>query len=202
LDSVAWVPETAGNGLSIGTAITIVEETTWQTQVGAEVATCQLTRNITPAGIRHDVQLAGIGPQADFEWFYAGMLPMVHWDGESATTVIQTVAQAGGDPVVLADYAGVNPPNVNFAGVTRLGLSGSIGDVAIRYGHEAGALALQGNSLVDFAAFLRPNLDARTASGSLDWAAKAYVAADLQGGLSLAENDILGFYSRHVIAVT
>lgn len=202
LDGVAWVPETAGNGLSIGTAITIVEETIWQTQVGAEVATCQLTRNITTAGIRHDVQVAGIGPQADFEWFYAGMLPMVHWDGESATTVFQTVAQAGGDPVVLADYAGRNPPNVNFAGATRLGLSGSIGDAAIRYGHEAGALALQGNSLVDFAAFLRPNLDARTASGSLDWAAKAYVAADLQGGLSIAENDILGFYSRHVIAVT
>lgn len=202
LDGVAWTPETAGNGLSVGTAITIVEDTTWQTQLGAAIATCQLTRNITPAGIRHDVQVAGLGLRADFEWLYAGMLPMVHWDGESATTVIQTVAQAGGNPVVLADYAGLNPPNVNFAGVTRLGLSGTIGDAVIGYGHEAGALALQGNSLADFSAFLRPNLDARTASGSLDWAAKAYVAADLQGGLSIAANDIVGFYSRHVIKVT
>jgi hypothetical protein len=201
LDGIVWTPQTSGNGLSVGNAITITEDTTWQTQLGADVTTCQLTRSVTAAGIRHDVQMVGLGPQMDLEWFYAGMLPMVHWDGESATTVIETVAQTGGGPVNLADYSGVAPPNVDFAAVFRLGLSGTARGAAIKYGHEAGALALAGNSLAGFSAFLRPNLDARTASGGLDWAAKAYVAADLQGGLSIAANDIVGFYSRHVIAV-
>jgi hypothetical protein len=130
------------------------------------------------------------------------MLPMVHWDGETATTVIDTVAHSAGAPVMLGDYAGVSPPNIPFADFTRLGLSGSILGSMIRYGHQAGALGLMGNEVTDFAAFLRPNLDARTASGSLDWVAKAYVATDLGDGLSLAADCVVGFYNQHVIAVT
>ena len=126
---------------------------------------------------------------------------MVHWDGETATTVIDTVAQSGGASVELGNYAGVNPPNIPFADVARLGLSGAILGATLRYGHQAGALGLIGNEVIDFNSFLRPNLDARTATGNLDWVAKAYVAADLDGGLSVLEDTVIGFYNRHVISM-
>lgn len=201
LDGAEWVPQTSGNGLSVGTKITMMEATRWQTSSGVDIASCLLDRTITPAGIRHDVHVTGIGPQADVDWLYAGMLPMVHWDGETATTVIDAVAQSGGANVMLGDYSGVSPPNIPFADVTRLGLSGSILGATIRYGHQAGALGIIGNEVNDFTAFLRPNLDARTANGSLDWVAKAYVATDTGDGLSLAADCVVGFYNQHVIAV-
>jgi len=201
LDGVDWLPQTTGNGLSVGSEIAIQEDTTWQSSSGTDIAICRLDRTITPSAIQHDVRITGLGPQAEVEWLYAGMLPMVHWDGETATTVIDTVAQSGGASVELGNYAGVNPPNIPFADVARLGLSGAILGATLRYGHQAGALGLIGNEVMDFTSFLRPNLDARTATGNLDWVAKAYVAADLDGGLSVFEDTVIGFYNRHVISM-
>jgi hypothetical protein len=201
LDGVNWSPNTTGNGLSVGQDLMISEATTWQTEAGIDVATCQLVRSITPAGIRHDVHATGAGPQADIEWLYAGMLPLVCWDGESAALVVDTVAPAQGVAVTMSDYAGQNPPNIDFTGVARLGLTGAAMGETLHYGHEAGALTVTGNPLTSFSAFLRPNLDARSASGSLDWTAKAYVQASAPGGVSLGAGDIFGFYNRHVISV-
>ena len=103
--------------------------------------------------------------------------------------------------VTMSDYAGQNPPNIDFTGVARLGLTGAAMGKTLHYGHEAGALTVTGNPLTSFSAFLRPNLDARSASGSLDWTAKAYVQASAPGGVSLGAGDIFGFYNRHVISV-
>jgi hypothetical protein len=200
LDGVPWVPQTTGLGLSVGTGIAMLEQTTWQTQAGVAVADCQLTRTITPGSVRHDVDVVGTGPQADVEWFYAGMLPMVRWDGESRTTVVDSVAAPDGPSVNLADYAGVNPANVDFVGATRLGMRGFAKGTNLTYGQEAGASAMLGNGLVQFDAFLRPNLSAASESGSTDWSAKAYVIAGADGGLSFGAGDALGFFNRHVIA--
>ncbi|HEV8035477.1 MAG TPA: hypothetical protein VGP75_11690, partial [Yoonia sp.] len=70
------------------------------------------------------------------------------------------------------------------------------------YGHEAGALAVPGNRLDAFDAFVLPNIEGRTAGGSVDWPAKAYISANVDGGLTLQEGDSLQFYNRHVISVT
>jgi len=201
LDGVAWTQVTNALGLSVGNSITLTEATTWQTQAGAPVGDCSLVRTILPGAVRHDVLMSGTGPTLDLEWLYVGMLPMVRWDGESASTVINTVAAPEGAPVTLADYAGTNPANVAFDGMRRLGLSGTARDAILTYGHEAGVSAAAGNVLGPLDAFLRPNLDARSESGSLDWSAKAYVEADIGAGLSLGSGDALAFFSRHVMSV-
>jgi len=201
LDGGAWTPVTTGNGLSVGQNLSIVEDTTWQTQAGTEMGDCRLTRLITAAGISHDVRVTMTGPQADLEWFYAGMLPLVHWDGESRSTVFDDFSALDAIDVSFSAFTGTNPPNVPFDGQTRLGASGHVMGAPIRYGIEAGAVAIAGNILAPFDAFLRPNIDGRSASGSLDWIAKAYIGADLEGGVSLQSGDTLAFYNRHVIGV-
>ena len=201
LDGAPWSAKTTGNGLSLGQTLAIVEETTWQTQAGSDVADCRLTRQVMPAGINHDVRVTMTGPQADLEWFYAGMLPLVHWDAESGTTVFDQLDAPETTQVNFTDYTGTNPPNIPFDGQTRLGASGSVLGQPIRYGFAAGSIATTGNALAAFSSFLRPNLDGRTASGSLDWTAKAYVAANLDGGVALQSGDALAFFNRHVIAV-
>ena len=201
VDGAPYVPETTGLGLRVGAAVTFVEDTSWQTQSGGSVAGCQLTRTVTPGGVRHDVAVAATGPQMDVEWFYAGMVPMVRWDGESRSTVVDTVAAPQTATVDLASYAGTVPPNVDFAQAARLGMSGQVNGVGFSYGHEAGATALSGNILADFEAFLRPNLEGRSESGSLDWAAKAYVQPQAMVGMTLSDGDALGFFSRHVFAM-
>ena len=201
LDGAAWVPQTTGLGLSVGASMAMVETTTWRTQSGENVGDCQLTRTVTPGTIRNDVGVVGTGPQVDVEWLYAGMVPMVRWDGESGSTVIDSLAVPEGTVVALADYAGVNPANVDFPDANRLGIIGSLKGTAMIYGHEAGALAGPGNAITQFDAFLRPNIDARSESGSLDWTAKAYVLADADGGIAFGAGDALGFFNRHVIAV-
>lgn len=200
LDGAAWTPATTGNGLGVGAQLTLTEDLNWQTQAGAPLGNCQLVRSIAPGSVRHDVAVTATGPQADVAWFYAGMLPMVHWDGESATTVVATL-DAHDATVTLADHAGVNPPNIDFAGASRLGLTGSVMGRDLFYGHEAGAVPGAGNVLDQFNAFLRPNLNARTASGGLDWAAKAYVQADNGAGLSFGSGDVIRFFNRHVMMV-
>ncbi len=200
LDGATWTPAIAGNGLSVGTQLTVTEDMSWQTQAGTSLGNCQLVRSITPGSIRHDVAFTATGPQADVAWFYAGMLPMVHWDGESASTVVATL-DAPEAMVTLADYAGVNPPNINFSGANRLGVTGSVLGQDLHYGHEAGAVPDAANVLDQFNAFLRPNLNARTASGGLDWAAKAYVQADIGAGLSFGSGDVIRFFNRHVMVM-
>lgn len=202
LDGVPWVPSTVGNGLSVGTQITITEDMAWQLQSGAAVGDCQLVRTITPGQVYHAINAIGTGPQVAFEWFYAGMLPMVRWDGESRSTVIDSVSAPGMTPVSLTDYAGVNPPNVDFPDAQRLGLLADLAPGGLVYGLEAGALPGASNVVNDFDTFLRPNLDATSESGGLDWKAKAYVTGSADGGLTFGAGDALRFYNRHVLRIT
>ncbi len=201
LDDAPWVPQATGNGLSVGSAVAIVETTEWQTGTGAPLADCILNRTVTPGAVFHSVDVVGTGATATFEWFYAGMLPMVAWDGESRSAVAQTVAVAGSVPVALSDYEGINPPNIDFAGADRIGMTADVDGGTLRYGHEAGALAVPGNIVSQFDAFLRPNLNATASGGGLDWQAKAYITGDAGGGLTIGTGDNLGFFSRHVMRV-
>jgi hypothetical protein len=202
LDGQTWVPATSGNGLSVGNQIEFVETMQWQTGSGTPVADCQLTRSITPGVLAHVTTLTGLGPVATFEWFYAGMVPMVGWDGESRSSVVTTLELPGSAPVVFADYEGINPPNLNFADAQRIGLTAPLDAGTLIYGHEAGALAVSGNVVNQFDTFLRPNLNATVSGGSLDWQAKAYVTGSADGGLTLGDGDTLGFFSRHVLRLT
>ncbi|MEJ6403687.1 hypothetical protein [Yoonia sp. 2307UL14-13] len=201
LDGAPWVPNDTGNGLSVGTECTITEETEWRTGTGAALTDCALTRTITPGAISHGVSVTGTGAVADFDWFYAGMLPLVAWDGEMRSDVIETVSIAGYSDVILADYDGANPPNLDFAGAQRIGLTGAVLDATLLYGHEAAATPVPGNIVNQFDTFLRPNLNATTSGGSSDWQAKAYVTGDAAGGLRLGAGDRLAFFNRHVLRV-
>ncbi len=201
LDGVAWNPSTVGNGLSVGNQITIIEDLTWQLQGGGTIGDCQLVRTITPGQIHHAVNATGTGPQVTFEWFYAGMLPMVRWDGESASTVVDSINIPGTTPIDLSSYAGVNPPNVDFPDVQRIGLMANLEQGNLVYGHEAGALPGASNVVNDFDTFLRPNLEATSESGGLDWKAKAYVTGSADGDLTFGAGDALRFYSRHVLQI-
>ncbi len=196
LDGQPWVPLMTGTGLAVGGEITIVEQTSWQTGAGAVVADCTLRRTIRPGETRHDVDTLCVGPTASVEWFYPGMLPMVHWDGESQTEVVQSLRTTD-QTVALSDYAGVNPPNVDLADSTRLGLVSALGTTALTYGM---AVALESFGAAQVASFLRPNLDARQATGSLDWPAKAYVSIDVTNGFDLEAGDVLRFSSCHVMS--
>lgn len=201
LDGADWVPEAADATLHVGSQITVAEDTVWQTQAGAAVANCRLARTISPGSIWHDVHITGTGPQADVEWLYSGMVPMVRWDGESQTTVVDTVSVPSGAAMTLAGYAGTNPGNIDFPDTREFGLSAVVNGAPFVYGHMAGATAVAGNIVDQFDGFLRPNLDARTASGTTDWSAKAYVTAGTDGGLVFKDGDILGFFSSHVLAM-
>ncbi|MEO1638565.1 MAG: hypothetical protein AAFU41_04885 [Pseudomonadota bacterium] len=201
LDGAPWDETVNALGLSIGNSIVIDETTTWQTQAGAPVADCTLSRGVVAGAVTHDVAVTATGPQLDVEWLYAAMLPMVRWDGESASTVIDTVAAPEETLVNLTDHAGTNPANITFVGARRIGLTGVAKAAALSYGVEAAITPATGNLIDQFSAFLRPNLDARTESGSLDWIAKAYVQADGASGLTVTSGDVLAFHSRHVMAV-
>lgn len=157
---------------------------------------------MTPGSVRHDVVVDATGPQFDVEWFYAGMVPMVRWDGESGSTVVDTVEALESPTVTLASFAGAIPPNVEFAEASRLGMSGQVNGTGFVYGHEAGATAVVGNILGELGAFLRPNLEGRSESGSLDWPAKAYVQPRSTTGMSLNAGQSAGFFNRHVFAMT
>ena len=199
LDGVAWTPNQTGNGLSTGSRIDVTELTRWQTDAGDPVGECQLSRAITAGVVSHVIDVTGTGADAEFDWLYAGMAPFVAWDGESRTSVIETLDVPGAAITNLADYEGVNAPNIDFAGVNRIGLSGEIPGGTLQYGHEAGATPVAQNVVNQFDTFLRPNLNATNSGGSLDWLAKAYVTGDAQGGLTLRAGDALGFFSRHVL---
>ncbi|SFS01578.1 hypothetical protein [Yoonia litorea] len=197
IDGVPWTAETSGNGLSVGNEIAISEQTNWQTTAGASIADCTLQRVIGPGEISHDVTLDMTGNVTDVAWFYAGMLPFVHWDGESETEVVQRL-QAPRESVTLSDYSGGVPANVTFAPASRLGLAAQIGVTELRYGLEA---ELSSNGVAqDLTAFLRPNLEGRTANGNLDWPCKAYIAADVANGFGISAGDNLRITSRHVMS--
>jgi hypothetical protein len=196
LDGVPWSPSQGTNGLSVGTAIAITENTTWQRAEGGDIGECQLRRGITPGEIRHDVTVMGTGASADFAWAYVGMAPLVHWDGESKSLVFEQVLPPGDAAINLNNYAGVNPVNIEIAGASRIALSGKFDTIPIAYGLEAGTIAVLGNVLNGFDTILRPNLDASTASGGLDWMAKTYVNA---GAFTFGTGDAIGFYNRHVL---
>ncbi len=201
LDGVSWVPETNGNGLSVGQQVTLVEELGWQTGVGTAIADCELTRTITPGVVSHTVSATGTGADAVYEWLYAGMLPMVAWDGESRSDVIAMLEAAGHARIDLGTYAGTNPPNIDFADVQRVGITGEVPGGELTYGLEAAASPVQGNIINQFDTFLRPNLNATEPGGSSDWQAKAYVTGDLGDGLTLSAGDTLAFFNRHVLRV-
>ncbi|PJI85116.1 hypothetical protein BC777_3112 [Yoonia maricola] len=200
VDGVPWVPVTGGHGLTVGTQISIVEETIWQTGGSGPLANCQTSRSITPGTIQHNMQVDITVASMDVEWLYAGMLPFVRWEGETASTVVDTLEAQDGTVVTLANYAGQTDDEIDFPMVHRLGLVGTTPVVDFVYGHEAGALPVAGNRLDQFEAFVLPNIDGRTASGSTDWPAKAYIRASPQSGLTLQSGDIAHFYNRHVLA--
>lgn len=201
LDGSTWTLPASGTGLAIGAEVNVVESTSWRTGAGAEIGTCALTRSVGPGSVSHDVQVTGTGASATFEWLYAGMVPMVHWDGESRTDVVDLIEVAGSTPVVLADYAGISPPNLDFEGAQRIGIEANVDGDRLVYGHEAGALPVVNNTVNQFDTFLRPNLDATTEGGGLDWKAKAYVTGGADGGLAFGAGDALGFFSRHVLRI-
>ena len=202
LDAQPFVPVTTGTGLRLGGEIETVETTTWQRATGQPIGTCALTRRITPGAVRHDVQVTATGPDAVIDWLYLGMLPFVHWDGESAAIAVQEVAGPWGR-ISLAQTAGESPANISLGASPRLGLAGRGLTGDLRYGCEAVATtALPGNLVGPITTFLRPNIEARDATGPLDWIAKAYLAADLPAGLVLRAGDVIGFSSRHILAVT
>ncbi len=201
LDAQPFVPVTSGTGLAVGTEVVTVENTTWQRGSGGDIGECQMTRRITPGEVRHDVQVTLTGPDATVDWLYLGMVPLVHWDGESAAIAVQTVAGPEGS-VTLAGFAGQTPANIAFGATGRLGVAGTGATGDLRYGCQAAALAIAGNRIGPVSSFLRPNIDGRSAAGSLDWIAKAYVAADLPPATVLQAGDVIGFSSRHVVAVT
>ena len=199
LDGASWIPAQGINGLSIGTAVSIAENTTWRRAEGGDIGECQLQRQITPGEIRHEVTVIGTGATVDFSWVYAGMVPLVRWDGENESFVFDQVDAVGQAATILNDFAGVTPANIDFASVSRIGISGNIYETPIAYGHEAGASPVSGNVLNEFDTILRPNINASTASGGLDWIAKAYVNT---GAFQFGAGDVLGFYSRHVLRMT
>ena len=201
LDDGEWVPATTGNGLTIGARLEVVEALAWQTGTGVAIADCQLTRVVTPGAINHTVTVTGTGATADFEWLYAGMVPMVAWDGESRSSVMHSLEPAGQLPVILADYEGINPPNLDFPDVQRIGVTAIVNGETLKYGHEAGALPVPGNIVNRFDTFLRPNLNAASTGGGLDWQTKAYVTGNTDDGMALGAGDTLGFFSRHVMHV-
>ena len=198
LDGAPWAP-VAGAGLDVGSHIAITETTTWQ--AGAGIADCTLTRQVTPGTVAHDVTLTGTGPVATVEWLYVGMAPVVRWDGESRTTVVDTIAVGDTSPVGLATYAAQNPANLEYPGARRIGIAATIDGVGLRYGLLAGVAPGTANAINQFDTFVRPNLDATSESGGLDWKAKAYITGGAAGGLTFGAGDGLGFYSRHVFGI-
>ena len=201
LDGATWVPSTSGNGLSVGQQVSFVEDLTWQTEAGADVGTCQLTRVIAAGSINGGVEVTGTGPQLDFEWFYTTMLPLVRWDGESKTTVFDTVHAPTYPIVTLADFAGAVPTNQDFYGQTRMGMSGQVLGQSLRYGHEAAILPTTTADVAPLDSFLRPNIEGHSEGGSQDWTAKAYVSASGPSGLTISSGETIGFSSRHVLSV-
>lgn len=202
LDGSEWVPTETGSGLSLGSQIMFVEDLTWQTQAGAPVGSCQLARTVTPGAISHSAELTGTGPRMDIAWFYTSMLPIIRWDGESQSTVTDTVHVPSHATVNLADFAGQTPTNRDFPAQTRMGLTGQVSGAVLLYGHESAILPTTTISMAKLDSFLRPNIDGRSESGSQDWTAKGYVIATAPGGLRIENGDKIGFSSRHVLAVT
>ncbi|MEJ8561253.1 hypothetical protein QTO30_08475 [Yoonia sp. GPGPB17] len=201
VDGVPWVPEAGDDGLTVGAQISIVEVTTWQTGGSGPLANCQTSRSITPGSIHHSMQVDVTAATMEAEWFYVGMLPFVRWEGETGSTVVDTLTSEDGTVVTLADYTGQADDQVDFPMAQRLGLTARTPLVDFVYGHEAGALPVDGNLLDQFDAFVLPNVDGRTASGSTDWPAKAYICVSPQGGLTLQSGDAAHFYNRHVLSV-
>ncbi|MBE0412429.1 hypothetical protein [Yoonia sp.] len=197
LDGAPFLARTTGNGLRVGAHVTITETTIWQTSSGP-LADCTLIRQITPGTVAHDVTVTATGPVASVDWLYIGMVPMVRWDGKSGTTVFDTVAVGDAPAVILADFAGQTPPNIMHPAARSVGMSASLDDIVLRYGLSAGALPITDNLVNRIDTFLRPNLEATTEGGSLDWKAKAYVTGGAPGGLTFGAGDVLGFFSRHV----
>lgn len=202
LDGSVWVPNEAGNGLSLGTQVTLVEDLTWQTHAGVTVGNCQLSRSVTPGAVSHSAELTGTGPDMDVAWFYTSMLPIIRWDGESKSTVTDTVHVPTHASVNLADFEGEVPTNRDFPAQTRMGLTGQVRDAVLLYGHESAILPTTTISLAKLDSFLRPNIDGRSEGGGQDWTAKGYVIASAPGGLRIESGDTFGFSSRHVLAVS
>ncbi|PRY78172.1 carbohydrate binding protein [Yoonia maritima] len=198
LDGVEWVPGQNMSSLSVGRQISVTENTTWHRSEGGDIGECQLKRTIDPGEIRHDVTLIGTGATADFAWIYAGMVPLVRWDGETKSDVFTTVEAAGHPSVVLDDHNGVNPANIVCEGASRVGLTGQFSGNVMTYGHEAGTLPVSTVVFDQFDTILRPNINASSASGANDWMAKAYAST---GAFQFSTGDTLGFFNRHVLSV-
>lgn len=201
LDGINWIPMTTGTGLSVGSQITVVETTNWQAAGGGALASCQITRSITPSVIHNDVQVDIVAASMDVEWFYAGMLPFVHWEGETAAIVVETLTSENNTEVTLAGYAGQTADQIDFPLTRRLGLAGATHETNFLYGCEAGAVPIVGNSLGQFDAFALPNIDGRIASGTQDWTAKAYISVRPQTGMTFTSGDKACFFNRHVLSI-
>lgn len=201
VDGVPWVPETGGIGLTVGARVEVAETTTWQTAAGSPLASCQTRRAITPGTVHQAMQVDVTAASMDVEWLYAGMLPFVRWEGEGATTVVVTLTAENGTIVTLSDYAGQAGTRVDLPLTRRVGLTGTTPEADFTYGHEAGALPVVGNPLGALDTFVLPNIDGASEGGAADWSAKAYVSADVGGGLTFQGGDSVQFFNRHVLSV-
>ncbi|MBQ2262551.1 MAG: hypothetical protein II336_14420 [Loktanella sp.] len=202
LDDAPFLPATGGTGLRVGATIAMVENTVWQPPGGGDIADCRLQRRITPGRVQHDVDLRVTAAVSGCDWLYIGMLPLVHWDGETAALAFDDLIAPRGGRVRLADHAGQLPPDISLGSATRLGLSGSGLTGDLRYGCAVTVAPLAGNVIAGTSSFLRPNIAARDAAGTADWTAKAYVAAQLPAAGALQPGDVIGFASTHLLAVT
>lgn len=201
VDGTEWAPPASGSGLTVGSQITIAEATTWQRGAGVPIASCQISRSITPGIIYHDVKVDMIAASIDVEWFYCGMLPFLCWDGEAEATIVDRLTSQDGTQLTLSSFAWQTGNQVALPLVRRLGIDGATPTLRFVYGHEAGALPVAGNSLGAFDAFVLPNINGRSANGSLDWPAKAYISANPNAGLGFSSGDKAWFYNRHVLSV-
>ena len=136
-----------------------------------------------------------------FDWLYLGMLPFVHWDGESGALAVEQVAGPAG-LISIGDLAGTSPAQISLGATARLGLVGRALTGDLRYGCQVVATGIAGNLVGPVSTFPRPNIEASAAAGPLDWTAKAYFAADLPAGTVMQAGDVIGFSSHHVLAVT
>ena len=179
-----------------GNVLQIDETLMWKHENGTSVAAATLQRTVTAGAIHHAVEATVVNGPLSCEWLYVGLAPVVHWDGESASQVAQTVHLADSSIVDFDDYVGVTPSAVTLTHAGRLGYQINHDGDTVLYGMEADCRLPDLQNYVATTARVLPNIDGRTAAGSLDWTAKSYLQVAAPPMLEIG--DRLAFQSRHV----
>lgn len=198
IDGQTWVPTSTGTGISSGSTVSIIEETTWTHPANNNVASCALTRTLTPGEMRHDLSITPFIELDTFAWFYPAMLPFARWDGETKSDVFNVLEYTGGGQVPLDPFAGQIPSDQVLGHPARLGLKGYVIGETLRYGFEHGSTSGMSDAFV----FVKPNIGGGSAAGSTDWIGKAYVQGlSGSGGFSFHVGSPVSFSTRHVFNI-